>query len=134
MAVPHEGMRKSRVGRWPSCAVLRRIAKSIDIHEDILVFVACFLLDGGEGAKKETGGVGHDGGAARGDFVAGLEFIELAEGVVDVGGGAEFLDLADEGSGEVDLVKVPLMLGGVLGAKAGVGVGDRQTAKAAPRD
>ena len=59
-------------------------------------FVVVFVLDGGEGAKKEAGGVGHDGGAARGDFVAGLELIEFAEGVVDVGSGAEFLDRADE--------------------------------------
>jgi hypothetical protein len=31
--------------------------------------------DGGEGTEKETGGVGHDGGAARIDLITSLELI-----------------------------------------------------------
>jgi hypothetical protein len=72
--------------------------------------------DGGESAEEEIGGVGHDGGAAGSDLVAGLELIEFAEGVVDVCGGAEFLDVADENIGEVGLVEVSLAFGGVFGA------------------
>jgi len=67
-----------------------------------------FVLDGGEGAEEKIGSVGHDGGAARGDLVMGLKLIELAEGMVDVGGGAKFLDVTDEGGGEVCLVEVLL--------------------------
>jgi hypothetical protein len=63
-----------------------------------------FEGDGGEGAKEEVAGVGHDGGAAGNDLVAGLELIEFAEGMVDVGGGAEFLEVADEDGGVVSLV------------------------------
>jgi len=67
-----------------------------------------FVFDGGEGAEEEVGGVSHDGGAAGSDFVTGLELIEFAEGMVDVGGGAKFLDVTDEGGGEVCLVEVLL--------------------------
>ncbi len=90
--------------------------------------------DGGEGAEEEIGGVGHDGGAAGSDLVAGLELIEFAEGMVDVGGGAEFLDVTDEDGGEIGLVEVFLKQSGVFGAEARVCVGDGQAAKAAPRD
>src|SRR3977135_547249 len=48
-----------------------------------------------------------------------------------VGGGTEFLDVTDEGSGEVGLVEVLLEQSGVSGAEAGVHVGDGHTAKAA---
>jgi len=67
-----------------------------------------FPCDGGEGAEEEVGGIGHDGGAAGRDLVVGLELIEFAEGMVDVGGGAEFLDVADENGGEVGLVEILL--------------------------
>jgi hypothetical protein len=56
-----------------------------------------FEGDGGKGTKEEIGGVGHHGAAAGSDLVAGLEIIEFAERMVDVGGGAEFLDVADQG-------------------------------------
>jgi hypothetical protein len=86
--------------------------------------------DDGEGPKKETGGVGHDGGATRIDLVAGLELIEFAERVVDCDGVAEFLDVADENGSEVGLVQVSLMFGSVLGAEAGIGIGDGHAATA----
>jgi hypothetical protein len=141
---PYKGMKRSRDGGKRSCAeiliggvvglgagVVAVGAEQID--DDSLGLVVNFLLDGGEGAKEEIGGVGHDGSATRGDPVVGLELIEFAEGVVDVRGGAEFLDVADEGGGEVGLVEVALVLCGVFGAEAGVVVGDGQTAKAASR-
>jgi len=89
------------------------------VDDDALVLAGRgigFVFDGGEGAEEEIRGIGHDGGAAGSDFVAGLELIEFAEGVVDVGGGAEFLDVPDEGGGEVGLVEVFLVFGGVFGA------------------
>ncbi len=42
--------------------------------------------------------------------------------MADVGGGAEFLDVADEEGGEVGLVEVLLEQGSVSGAEAGVWV------------
>src|SRR5216684_6101538 len=104
------------------------------VDDDALVLAGCgigFVLDGGEGTEKQTGGVGHDGGAAGSDFVAGLELIEFAEGMVDVGGGAEFLDVTDEGGGEVGLVEVLLEQSRVFGAEAGVRVGDGHAATTA---
>ncbi len=92
-----------------------------------------FVFDGGEGAEEEVGGVSHDGGAAGSDFVTGLELIEFAEGMVDVGGGAKFLDVADEGGGEVGLVEILLEQSGVFGAKAGVWIRDGHAAAAAAR-
>jgi hypothetical protein len=99
----------------------------------LLGFTVNFQLDGGEGAEKQVSGVGHDGGAAGSDLVVGLELIEFAEGVVDVGGGAKFLDVTDEGSGEVGLVEVLLKQSGVFGAKAGVWIRDGHAATAAAR-
>jgi hypothetical protein len=39
--------------------------------------------DGGKGAEEEVAGIGHDGGAARSDLVAGLELVEFTQGMVD---------------------------------------------------
>ena len=88
-----------------------------------------FVLDGGEGAEEQVAGVGHDGGAAGVDFVPGLEFIEFAEGAVDNDSRAEFLGVSDEGGSKVGLVEVFLVLGGVFGAEARLGVGDGQKAE-----
>jgi len=90
-----------------------------------------FEGDGGEGAEEEVGGVGHDSGAAGSDLVVGLELIEFAERVIDVGGGAKFLDVADEGGGEVGLVEVLAVFGGVSGAQGGVWIRDGHTATTA---
>src|SRR5258708_32845543 len=73
------------------------------VDDDALVLAGRgigFVLDGGEGTEEEIRGVGHDGGAAGGDFVTCLELIEFAGGMVDVCGGAKFLDITDERSEE----------------------------------
>src|SRR5215467_9946142 len=80
--------------------------------EDDLRFGFEFVFDGGEGAKKQAAGIGHDGAAAGGDFVGGEEFVEFSEDVVDVHGGVKFPDAADERFGEV--------AGGFLEADGGV--------------
>jgi hypothetical protein len=55
-----------------------------EVEDDLLLLVGIeFEVDGGEGAEKETAGVGHDGGAAGGDLVAGEELVEFGEGAVD---------------------------------------------------
>jgi len=90
-----------------------------------------FVFDGGEGAEEQVGGVGHDGGTARGDLVTSLEFVEFAEGAVDGDGGAEFLGFTDELGGDVGLVEVFPAEGGVTGAQAGVRIGDGHAATAA---
>ncbi|SRR6266852_4540291 len=97
----------------------------------LVVWGVEFVFDGEEGTQEQVTGVSHDGGAAGSDLVVGLELIELAEGMVDVGGGAEFLDVTDKGGGEVGLVEVLLEKSGVPGAEAGVGAGDGHTATAA---
>src|SRR2546428_1967852 len=79
-----------------------------------------FGVDGGEGAEEQIGGVGHDGGAARGGLVPGLELIEVPEGGVDVGGGAEFAAVTGEGGSEVRPVQVLVALGRVCVAEARV--------------
>lgn len=48
--------------------------------------------------------------------------------MVDVGGRAEFLDVTDEGGGEVGLVEILLQQSGVSGAEAGVWFGDGHAA------
>jgi hypothetical protein len=104
------------------------------VDDDALVLAGRgigFVLDGGEGTEEEIRGVRHDGGAAGSDFVTCLELIEFAEGMVDVGGGAKFLDITDEGGGEVGLVEVLLEQSGVFGAKAGIGIRDGHAATAA---
>jgi hypothetical protein len=42
-----------------------------------------FAVNGGEGAEKQTAGVGHDRAAAGRDLVGREEFVELAEDMVD---------------------------------------------------
>jgi hypothetical protein len=102
----------------------------VEVHIFLLGLGKFLGGDDGEGAEEKVGGVSHDGGTARSDFVTGLEFIEFAEGMVDVGGGEEFLDIADEGGGEVGLVEICVTVGSMFGAEAGGGVGDRETATA----
>ncbi|HEV1993967.1 MAG TPA: hypothetical protein VGR03_06535 [Candidatus Acidoferrum sp.] len=60
-----------------------------------------FVVDGGEGAEEQVAGVGHDGGAARGDAVVGFEKEEPRKKTVDVRGGGEFGELASEVAGEI---------------------------------
>jgi len=76
------------------------------------------VRDDGESAEQKIAGVGHDGSTARSDFVAGFEFEEFAESPVDVKGGVEFFGVADEESGEVGLLELRLVAGGVVRAEA----------------
>src|SRR6266571_8224041 len=86
--------------------------------------------NGGERTQEHVAGVGHDGGAARRDFVAGLELIEFAERVVDGERVAEFLDVSDEGRGKVGLVEFSLAVCSVFGAEARVRIRDGHAATA----
>ncbi len=86
--------------------------------------------DGGESAQEQVAGVGHDGGAARRDFVAGLELIEFAEGMIDGERVAELLDVADENGGEVGLIEFLLAVGSVFGTEARVRIRDSHAATA----
>jgi hypothetical protein len=103
-----------------------------EIPDDLLLGVGRmeFTVDGREGAEKQTAGIGHDRRAAGRDFVAGQEFVEFAEGVVDGDRGSKFLSVTDEGGGEVDGVAVFLVKGGVFEAEAGRGVGGGHAATA----
>ena len=64
------------------------------------------MFDGEETAEEEAGSISHDGGAARGDFVAGEEFVKFAEGAVDGDSRSEFLGVTDEPGGDVGGVAV----------------------------
>jgi hypothetical protein len=58
-------------------------------------------INGHEALKEQVAGVGDDGSAARGDAVAGDQEEEVGEDAIDVQGGFEFGELADEFGGEV---------------------------------
>ena len=114
------------------CGILSVTDRAGHVNNDSLPIVVLigFTLDRRESAEEEAAGKGHNGGAARGDLIAGLKLKELAEGMVDVSGGAEFLDVADQSGGEVGLVEFFLAFGGVLEAEAGIRVRDGHTATA----
>jgi hypothetical protein len=88
------------------------------------------VLDGGEGAEKQAGGVGNDGGAARGDAILGEQDEQLGEDLVDVGGGGELGELADQVRGEVGDFKALKVKLGMAEAEAGVGVDNAEAAAA----
>jgi hypothetical protein len=103
------------------------------VEDDLyrVVLAVGFALDGRKGAEKEIADIGQHSGTARSDLIVGEEFIQFAEGVVDAGSGLEILGLACEGRGELREVTLFALLIGVFETKAGVIVGDGQTAKAA---
>jgi hypothetical protein len=103
------------------------------VDDDVpgLGLVVDLLLDGREGPEEEAAGKGHYRGAAGRDLVVGLEFIEFAEGMVDVDGGVEFLDVADEGGGNVGLIKVLLESSDVFGAGTCIWIRDGHATTAA---
>jgi len=120
-------------GRALNARAVRRFgpAAKVEFEGLSLGLEAISTGDGGEGAEEEAAGISRDGSAPGSDLVAGLELIEFAERVVDVGGGEEFLDAADEGGGEIGLVEVFLALGGMPGAEAGARFGDVHAATTA---
>jgi hypothetical protein len=103
-----------------------------EIPDDLLLGVGRmeFAVDGGEGAEKQTAGIGHDRRAAGSDFITGQEFVEFAERVVDGHGGSKFLSVTDEGGGEIGAIALFPQSGGVFEAEAGLRVGDGHAAKA----
>ena len=93
-------------------------------------FLLNFECDGGEGAEKQLADVGEDGGAPRGDAVLGEEEEEIGEELVDVRGGVESSELADEVGGEVGGIAFLLLKLGVTEAEAGSSVGDAEATAA----
>jgi hypothetical protein len=85
----------------------------------LVVLRAAFVLDGGQGAEKEVTGVGHDGGAARGNAALRLEKEEAGEEVVDRDGRLEFGETGDEFGGETGGLVLLLPAAGMLGTKGG---------------
>lgn len=92
-----------------------------------------FLFDGRESAEEQVTGVGHDGGAARSDLVAGEEFVKFGEGTVDGDRGSEVAGVTDELGGDIGGVAFLLVLRGVLEAEARLGIRDRHAAEASSR-
>jgi len=60
------------------------------------------VCEGGEGAKEQVTGVGHDGRAARGNTVLRLETKEAGKEVVDGNGRFEFGEAGDEFGGQAE--------------------------------
>ncbi len=89
------------------------------VDDDSPWLAGFFLLDRGEGAEEEVASIGHDGSAARGDAVLGLEEKEAGEEIVDGDGGTEFSETGDEFGGEIGGFVKLLPAAGVLGAKGG---------------
>jgi len=100
------------------------------VDDDSLWLAGFFLLDGGEGAEEEVAGIGHDGGAARGDAVLGLKKKEAGKEIVDGDGGTEFSETGDEFGGEIGGFVPLLPAAGMVGAKGGEMIRDRQAAAA----
>jgi hypothetical protein len=103
------------------------------VPNDCGVVVARLVLDGGEGAEEQAGGVGDDGGATGGDAVLGEEDQELGENLVDVGGRGELGKLADQLGPEVDGVGGWGLEMKVTLAEVGGGVGESETTAAPAR-
>jgi len=59
------------------------------------------IPDVGKGAEEQAGNVGQSSGAAGGDVVAGEEFVECGEGVIDALGSLEVFGVPSEQVGEV---------------------------------
>ena len=95
-----------------------------DIGDGFFVFAGDF----GEGAGKLLKDVGQDGGALGGDTVFGQEAEEVGEDEVDVGGGFDVLEFAEEFAFEVGKVGVFEVKGEVGGAEGGGVVLDGETA------
>lgn len=88
------------------------------------------MCEGGEGAKEQVTGVGHDGRAARGNTVLRLETKEAGKEVVDGNGRFEFGEAGDEFGGQAgDFVSL-LLAAGMLGAEGGERIRDGHTAAA----
>jgi hypothetical protein len=102
-------------------------ARHIDDDARFGVLRVDFVPDGGEGAEEQVAGVGHDGGAARGDAVFGLEMKEAGEELVDGDGGLEF----GEGGGEIDGSVFMLRELRVAAAEERLGAQDKEAAAGA---
>jgi len=91
------------------------------------------VFEGGEGAQKQVAGVGHDGGATRGDAVLGLEEKKAGEEVVDGDGGLELGETGDEFGSKAGGLVLLLPAAGMLGTKGGERIGDGHAATAVAR-
>jgi hypothetical protein len=94
----------------------------------LVVFLVELALDGGEGVEKEVASESHDGGAARGDAVLGLEKKEAREEFIDGKGGLEFGETSREFGGEIGGLVAFLLAAGMPGAEGGERIGDGQAA------
>ena len=80
-----------------------------------------------EGAEKQAADIGKNSGAARGDAVLGQKLIETVKGVVDALSSLEAMIIAREMSVVVGGLG-DFLLGAMLGAEAGMGIGSKETA------
>jgi len=62
-----------------------------------------FALDGNQRVEELVGDVGKDGGATRGDTILDDEDQELGKELVDLLGGLQVIELAEEVGGKVDV-------------------------------
>lgn len=95
-----------------------------------VVVVGDFAVDGWQGTEEEVADVGEDRCAPGGDAVLGQEDEEVGEDLVDVVGGLEGGELADELGGEVFGFGLFFEGTGVGVAEAGGGIRDGQAAAA----
>ena len=122
-----------RIGHFGARSVSIRARHVDDDSLRLVVLRAAFVLDGGQGAEKEVTGVGHDGGAARGNAVLRLEKEEAGEEVVDRDGGLEFGETGDEFGREVSRLVALLLAERMLGAEGGERIRNGHAAAAVAR-
>jgi hypothetical protein len=86
------------------------------------------FFDGGDGAEDEVGGVGHAGGATRGDAVLGLEAEEAGKEFVDSDSGLKVSQAVGEGRGEVHASLLVLRELSLASAEDGFRICDKHAA------
>jgi hypothetical protein len=81
------------------------VRRARSIHDDLNDLLADgrveLVVDVRERLEEQVAGVSDDGGAARGDAVAGDQEEKVGENVIDVQGGFEFGELANEFGGKI---------------------------------
>jgi hypothetical protein len=92
-----------------------------------------FVAHAGKAVEEQLAEISKDGGLACRDAVGGEEGEELAEGVVDVGGGLEFARDGGKLGGNALGIEDKTFTAGMIEAEGGVGVPARIAAPAAVR-
>ena len=99
----HSGRANLRLGRTCQSVRLPVVGFGPTGPIDFNGLTIDFALDGNQGVEELVGDVGKDGGATRGDTILDDEDQELGKELVDLLGGLQVIELAEEVGGKVDV-------------------------------